>query len=715
MLKSVRLKKLSLKNFKSFEQSTVDFPTDGLLALEGQNIDSGGSSGAGKSNVNSAIAYAFGYGTTAASKLQSWHNDDPMQVTLTLDTPDGDVVIGRGHKTYVKIGDRTITGAKAVEDAIREVVGVSAEILKTLVYRPQKTAGLFLSMDDGDKKEFLGSVMGLDRYEQAIERSGSVLSDLNAGLKSKQTQLATKESMGSVFAVREMPTAADTAALQNQVQEQEAAIAQINNDVAALKGLDVKASFAARLKAVDDLHQPQIDEAMIALENLGSGPEPLSETEEITKQRALVAMVDGRLQKAKQTQDARKAEINKEVATKTKTLDTIRARQRKVEVSKQEITRKSAEVTKLGHGSCPTCLREWGGGGSELLIDQLKIEVKELQDFCDEYEANHAPRIEVIEADLETLRNELAGLPSTIERMNSIRSMEGLKLEQALSQHNTNNNTLRASHIQKEKELHSKIQLLTNTYKLDRNTVLAEINQAEVKKKNDISLLEIQISTHQNNIRGVKSQIQQAQKDYETALASYRKYTDFLAALESDKAEVEAIKTQCDTETHVKEALTSFLNSIFDEILSEISSETNTILRAMPNVAQCSIEFRTDTTTQKGVVKKRIVPVVSVNGNTGGIKDVCSGGMESAIELAVDLAVGEVIARRTGASPQWLVLDEAFDGFDTIVKESCLEILQKYASSKLVIVVSHIPEFKEFFSQHLTVVYENGKSRIENA
>jgi DNA repair exonuclease SbcCD ATPase subunit len=132
-------------------------------------------------------------------------------------------------------------------------------------------------------------------------------------------------------------------------------------------------------------------------------------------------------------------------------------------------------------------------------------------------------------------------------------------------------------------------------------------------------------------------------------------------------------------------------------------------------VAQCSIEFRTDTTTQKGVVKKRIVPVVSVNGNSGGIKDVCSGGMESAIELAVDLAVGEVIARRTGASPQWLVLDEAFDGFDTIVKESCLEILQKYASSKLVVVVSHIPEFKEFFSQHLTVVYENGKSRIENA
>jgi DNA repair exonuclease SbcCD ATPase subunit len=78
----------------------------------------------------------------------------------------------------------------------------------------------------------------------------------------------------------------------------------------------------------------------------------------------------------------------------------------------------------------------------------------------------------------------------------------------------------------------------------------------------------------------------------------------------------------------------------------------------------------------------------------------------------VDIAVAAVIARRTGASPQWIVLDEAFDGLDSGAKEACLEILQKHANDKLVMIVSHVSDFREFFTSSIQIQYKDGKSEV---
>jgi DNA repair exonuclease SbcCD ATPase subunit len=42
-------------------------------------------------------------------------------------------------------------------------------------------------------------------------------------------------------------------------------------------------------------------------------------------------------------------------------------------------------------------------------------------------------------------------------------------------------------------------------------------------------------------------------------------------------------------------------------------------------------------------------------------------------------------------------------------------MLQTHARDKLVIVVSHVAEFKEFFNASIWVEYENGTSRITDA
>jgi DNA repair exonuclease SbcCD ATPase subunit len=188
--------------------------------------------------------------------------------------------------------------------------------------------------------------------------------------------------------------------------------------------------------------------------------------------------------------------------------------------------------------------------------------------------------------------------------------------------------------------------------------------------------------------------------------------------LSSQRAEILAklgpLKKQLDAERDFLHLIgrEGFLGSIFDEVLEEIGAETNDVLASIANTRHCTLEFKSETMTQKGTVRREIVPVVTINGHKASLKFGPSGGMLSAIELAVDLAVGAVISRRTGVCPGWLILDESFDGLGPVEKETCLEILQKYAHDRLVIVVDHASETQGLFTQRITVEYSGGKSRI---
>ncbi len=86
--------------------------------------------------------------------------------------------------------------------------------------------------------------------------------------------------------------------------------------------------------------------------------------------------------------------------------------------------------------------------------------------------------------------------------------------------------------------------------------------------------------------------------------------------------------------------------------------------------------------------------------------------MGNAVKLAVDLGFGEVVAKRRGAYPGWLVLDESFNGLDRASKESSMEMLQVYAGDRLVLVVDHATEFQGLFSRIIEVEQVDGRSRI---
>lgn len=183
----IRLKTLQLQGFRRFsDPTTIVFPEKGLLLLDGD-------SGAGKSTILQAIAFAIDICPFPSTTLKSW-SGEPLQVVLTVEADGQDVTIARGKKTFIQFGSEPPrTGAKALEEGLRSLFGLAPELIAALTYRPQDQLGLFLSKDDAEKKEFLGKVLGLSSIEEALEESDERRKKLQSELSFAQGVLAERE------------------------------------------------------------------------------------------------------------------------------------------------------------------------------------------------------------------------------------------------------------------------------------------------------------------------------------------------------------------------------------------------------------------------------------------------------------------------------------------------------------------------------------------
>jgi hypothetical protein len=245
----------------------------------------------------------------------------------------------------------------------------------------------------------------------------------------------------------------------------------------------------------------------------------------------------------------------------------------------------------------------------------------------------------------------------------------------------------------------------------------AKVYMTEIEAENKVRVaLDQEVADARVAWQAAENRFEAVKKENEYARKEEERLTAERAAA---REEYEQAKTKLDLthgalleEQDLLEMLKAFLTAIYDEVLEEIAYSTNLMLARVPNVAHVTIKFKSETTTQKGTTKRAITPLVSLGGGERPLRSALSGGMMSAVELAVDLAVRKVISARSGAIPGWLVLDECFEGLGVADKESCLELLKQAAQDTLILVIDHSSETKELFSQVIEVENINGRSKI---
>ena len=110
-------------------------------------------------------------------------------------------------------------------------------------------------------------------------------------------------------------------------------------------------------------------------------------------------------------------------------------------------------------------------------------------------------------------------------------------------------------------------------------------------------------------------------------------------------------------------------------------------------------------------IKAKFSETLTINGKDTSIGSL-SGGEARALSLALDFAIIEVLSTQYSLSLNPIILDEPFNGLDSIGREMVIDILTKFSQTRQVWVVDHASEAKAMFNQIVRVEKRNGVSKI---
>ena len=203
--------------------------------------------------------------------------------------------------------------------------------------------------------------------------------------------------------------------------------------------------------------------------------------------------------------------------------------------------------------------------------------------------------------------------------------------------------------------------------------------------------------------------------DFDTILAEKLKAAQTVVA-----AVCVALTTTKDTEKELK--LCSFwvtgfspagLRSFMLDYVTPILNDRAKYYSALLTNQEMSISFSTKSILKNGAAKDKFAITVSqahgASSYTGS-----SAGEKARADLVIAMALGDLAQLRTSKQLLWRFLDEPFESIDSAGTEAIVKLLHDQKSRyKTVFVVTHKAEFKELFSQSITIVKENGISRLD--
>lgn len=215
---SVTLKRMELTNFRSYAETSVDFPVSGLTTIVGPN-------GAGKSTLVSAALFFALYGKApvgvSLKDLRRQGTDfatEPTSVTVHLDVDGREVVVTRSMrgKNSTSMAEITVDGEVVTDTKsgastalVEQLVGPS-EIFTTAFLVPQKALDSLVQARGADRRKLIERMAGVERLKAAVDEARSRAREAKAahdalpmvGLDAlRASEAETEESLASASEV----------------------------------------------------------------------------------------------------------------------------------------------------------------------------------------------------------------------------------------------------------------------------------------------------------------------------------------------------------------------------------------------------------------------------------------------------------------------------------------------------------------------------------
>ena len=684
----LELVSLTFNNIGRFTtEQTINFSNKNkLVQIDGKNINTGGSSGAAKTTVISALEYLLGTNDTPTTILQSRLTNKHMYVQGEFLDNGRPVSIRRDKKEGLSITtvDETISkNNKIAEEKLDQIIKIPRKLFRKMIHKHQKEGGFFLNLTAQESYKFLIKVLGLEEYLTQNEKITEDVKNLKLKLSAHELNVTSAcTSLGEFKTIRDSKKQPECNIDENNIRE-------INTECIELD---------RQINELLTYKQSELSLVMVPVKK----PFNFDNSTLISLRTQLDALYKQKTTIINNIAN-KKSSIKDTISTNNIKLIDITNLKEKAVRNGTEIQKLKKEVEILQQAICPTCRQTWVGDSIVAKIEEYNNKINKLIQETLQFK-NSITEESKIREEIISYNKELIEL-SSLDKSQEIIDL-GLKIEQ-----------IEGCVVQEQaKELN--VSKEANTiYLSEKSDYINATNAIEDKYKDTVNGLKDKLTQS----KALMSEYASTYRNYQSNLNSYTqemiKLTQLIEGKEKLLSESQAKKDELNKQTLIAEEALRLIKvytlQIFQETLDTVGEIASQTLNHIPNMSSATIYFEGCKENQNGTIKDEVNAVINMDGeNDISIKSL-SGGERTAIDLAVDLAVIDVLESKTGQGADFFILDEPFDGLDGVCREQCLEILKQIDTNKRIIIIDHCAELKQLVTDVITVVREGENSSVE--
>ena len=257
--------------------------------------------------------------------------------------------------------------------------------------------------------------------------------------------------------------------------------------------------------------------------------------------------------------------------------------------------------------------------------------------------------------------------------------------------------------LEKLTEEKKKAQLLQDMI-VEKQTVVVGLNSSIERKKNKTDRLHKEVQA-----------IRDSEKKFREVLTEDLDNLSDIRLVAHDKEEqISKLEEEiASLEFWVKGFGTKGIKSMMIcEVLPLLTQKTNEYLAVLAG-PDYRVDFEPESYTAKGEVRSKFDVKITM-GNTTGYH-AASGGERQRIDFCIALAIQSLQAICSGGFCNIFILDEPFESVDETGVEGLIAVLKTFSKEHdvAIYVVTHLDSLQAHFDEVITVVKENGVSRIE--
>lgn len=673
------IKSLELKNIRSYENETIDFPL-GALLFEGDI-------GSGKSTILLAIEFAlFGLGDQkGASLLRIRTNEGSVALKFEVDGKECEVhrsllrkgkSVHQGEGYIVSIEGKKHLSPTEIKQEILSILNFNeplapraqSVIYRYAVYTPQEEMKAILLARADRRLQTLRKAFGIEDYRTAADNAlglARVVGKKVDFLKGQIQDLNDKKK---------------------QVKEKKKAIYENRKTLEELR------------KQQKEL-QAKLDQTKAKLENLRASEKKLKKAEgQIPLLSQQVREKDKRIEKLNAESDELKNEVSSEFQPKidklsqrerptakeldllVKELKDLREKERELRKIETTIGAKIKDYESIQENKiCPTCDRPADPKEFGVKIEaKVKAKVKAFEDV---------KKCETQIQDIEALLEELKGYNRAQEKIEELKAKV----------------TRNLARVEKNKKETKELIVDRDITQKKLDIAQKELNKLE-KVSERIGKLNDLVDGTQNDLTQIVSEVSSA----ETSIKELKKEVKELGEEIKKKEEQKNLGKKLDEhQIWLKDYFVPTLDNIEKHVMITINQEFNSHFQRWFNLL-------VDDPGKDARVDEDFTPIIEQDGYEQ-LVDFLSGGEKTSVALAYRLALNSIVQRVSiGMKSNLLILDEPTDGFSKEQLFKVREILNELKCPQ-VIMVSHERELESLADHTFRVEKREGISEIKVA